>query len=166
MDRTAPNGRFEGICVPNAAVTLLDVTPSTGNSQCTTPASPYPMAGIAVANKSVILAGGFFSIRTFTTARRTSFFQAAGLTFDPAKAQVFVHVDGAPRAVSIAAAHDATQAVSATTWGPGDTGHEVFFPNVDPGSGTTMLTVAGGAIGTGSIPLAAGKFTYLTVFAR
>lgn len=166
MDRTAPNGRFEGICVPNAAVTLLDVTPSTGNSQCTSPPSPYPMAGIAVANKSVILAGGFFSIRTFTTARRTTFFQAAGLTFDPAKAQVFVHVDGTPRAVSIAAAHDAPQAVSGTTWGPGDTGHDVFFPNVDPGGGTAMLAVAGGAIGTGSIPLAAGKFTYLTVLVR
>jgi hypothetical protein len=166
MDRTAPNGRFEGICVPNAAVTLLDVTPPAGTSQCATPASPYPMAGIAVANKAVILAGGFFSIRMFTEARRTSFFQAAGLIFDPTKAQVFVHVDGTPRAVSIAAAHGATQAVSGTTWGPGDTGHEVFFPNVDPGGGSTMLMVAGGAIGTGSIPLAAGKFTYLAVLAR
>jgi hypothetical protein len=124
------------------------------------------MAGIAVANKAVILAGGFFSIRTFTEARRTSFFQAAGLTFDPTKAQVFVHVDGTPRAVSIEAAHGAAQAVSGTTWGPGDTGHEVFFPNVDPGGGSTMLMVAGGAIGTGSIPLAAGKFTYLAVLAR
>ena len=166
MDNTAPNGRFEGICIPNATVTLLDVTPSTASSPCTTPPSPYPMAGIAVANKAVILAGGFFSIRTFTTARRTSFFQAAGLTFDPARAQVFVHVDGTPRAVSLAAAHDAPQAVSDKTWSAGDTGHEVFFPNVDPSAGQATISVAGGAIGTGTIPLAAGKFTYLTVFAR
>lgn len=166
MDNTAPNGRFEGICVPNAAVTLLDVTPPAGNSTCTTPPSPYSMAGIAVANKAVILAGGFFSARTFTDARRTSFFQAAGLAFDPTKAQVFVHVDGTPRAVSLAAAHGAPQAVTGTAWGPGATGREVFFPNVDPGGGSTMLSVAGGAIGTGMIPLAAGKFTYLAVLAR
>lgn len=166
MDNTAPNGRFEGICVPDAAVTLLDVTPPTGNSPCTTPPSPHSMTGIAVANKAVILAGGFFSARLFTDARRASFFQAAGLAFDPTKAQVFVHVDGTPRAVSLAAAHAAPQAVSGTAWGPGNTGREVFFPNVDPAGGQAMLSVAGGAIGTGTIPLAAGKFTYLAVLVR
>jgi hypothetical protein len=40
----------------------------------------------------------------------------------------------------------------------------VFFPNIDIGTGTTMLTVPGGtAIGTGAIPLAAGKVTTLTI---
>lgn len=166
MDSTAPNGRFEGLCIPDQAVTLLDVTPPAGNSPCATPASPYPMAGIAVANRDVIRAGAFFSVRTFTEARRTSFFQQAGFSFAPALAQVFVHVHGTPRAVSIAANHGPTQAVAGTAWAPGDTGHEVFFPNVDPGAGSTMLSVSGGAIGTGSIPLAAGKFTYVTVYAR
>jgi hypothetical protein len=166
MDSTAPNGRFEGLCIPDQPVTLLDVTPPAGNSPCATPASPYPMAGIAVANRDVIRAGAFFSVRTFTEARRTSFFQGAGFSFAPALAQVFVHVHGTPRAVSIAAAHAPAQAVAQSAWAPGNTGHEVFFPNVDPGAGSTMLSVAGGAIGTGMIPLAAGKFTYVTVYAR
>src|SRR5688572_5056927 len=49
MDTTSPNGRFEGLCVPDQPVTLLDVTPEPGNSVCTTPPSPYPLPGIAVA---------------------------------------------------------------------------------------------------------------------
>jgi hypothetical protein len=114
----------------------------------------------------VILAGGFFSGRAFTVARQTTFFQSVGAPFDATKAQVFVHVNGMPRAVSIAAAHGTTQAIVATTWGAGDTGHEVFFPNVEVSGGTTMLTVAGGAIGTGSIPLVAGTITNVSVLVR
>jgi hypothetical protein len=166
QDNTAPNGRFESICIANQPVVLLDVTPPTGNSVCTDPPSPYPLSGIAVANRDVIRAGGFFSARSFTTARRDSFFAQAGFSFAPALAQVFVHVHGTPRAVSIGAAHAPAQAIAATTWAPGDTGRDVFFPNVDPAAGSTTLSVAGGAIGTGTIPLAAGKFTYVSVYAR
>lgn len=166
MDLTSPNGRFEGICVPDQATTLLDVTPATTNSVCTNPPSPYPLAGVLVANRDVIRSGAFYSIRNFTAARRDSFFAAAGFSFAPALAQVFVHVHGTPRAVSIGAMHATAQAVAGTTWAAGDTGHEVFFPNVDPSAGSTMLSVAGGAIGTGMIPLVAGKFTYVTVHAR
>jgi hypothetical protein len=165
MDTTAPNGRFE-LCVPDRAVSLLDVTPPASNSPCATPASAYPLTGIAVANRDVIRAGAFFSVRAFTAARRDTFFAQAGFTFAPALAQVFVHVHGTPRAVSIGAAHAPAQAIVGTTWAPGDTGHEVFFPNVDPAAGSTMLSVVGGAIGTGMIPLAAGKFTYVTVYPR
>jgi len=166
MDTTAPNGRFD-LCIPRSpATTLLDITPPTVNSQCTVPPAGYAVPGIAVANTAVILAGGLFHGSNFTTVRQPSFFQDAGLTFDPAKAQVFVHVDGTARAVSIAAAHDAAQAIVATTWAAGDTGHDVFFPNVDVGGGTTMLTVSGGAIGTGDIPLVAGKMTNVHVIAN
>jgi hypothetical protein len=166
QDNTSPNGRFESICIANQPVVILDVTPPTGNSVCTNPPSPYPMSGIAVANRDVIRAGGFFSARSFTEARRTSFFMQVGAAFDPARAQVFVHVHGTQRAVSISASHAPTQAIAGTTWAPGDTGHDVFFPNVDPSAGSTTLSVAGGAIGTGTIPLAAGKFTYVSVYAR
>ena len=165
MDSTAPNGRFEGLCIPNQAVTLLDVTPPAGNSTCAATPSPYPMAGIAVASRDVILSGAFYSVRTFTAARRDAFFAQAGFSFAPALAQVFVHVHGTPRAVSLGAAHAPAQAIAAggSTWAPG---REVFFPNVDPASGSTTLSVEGGAIGTGSIPLEGGKFTYVTVHAR
>lgn len=165
MDTTAPNGRFD-LCIPRtSATTTLVVTQPSGMSMCSSPASTYTVPTNLVANRDVILAGGFFSGRAFTTARQTTFFQGAGLTFDPTKAHVFVHVGGMPRAVSLAAAHDPAQAIVATAWAPGDTGHDVFFPNVDVGSGTTMLSVAGGAIGTGSIPLVAGTITNVSVLA-
>ena len=86
--------------------------------------------------------------------------------FDMAKAHVMVHVDGQKRAVAILATHATAQAFSGTTWAAGETGSDVLFPNVDVASGSTMLTVVGGAIGTGSIPLQAGKLTMVTVLAK
>lgn len=162
QDSTAPNGRFD-LCIPRAnATTKLTVTQPSGNSQCTNPSSGYTVPTILVANRDVILAGGFFSGRAFTTARQQTFFEALG-GFDSNKAQVFVHVNGTPAAVSLAATHDAAQAITARAWAAGDTGHDVFFPNVDVGTGTTTLSVAGGAIGTGTIPLVAGTITNVSV---
>lgn len=161
MDSTAPNGRFD-LCIPDAPTTRLDVTQPTAMSQCTTPPATYTIPTILVANKAVIQSGAFFSARAFTTMRQTSFFMSVG-GFDATKAQVHVRVEGAPRAVQITAAHGTTQAVTTTAWAAGDTGKEVFFPNVDVGGGTTMLTVTGGALGTGSIPLVAGTITNVTV---
>ncbi|MGE3458016.1 MAG: hypothetical protein AB7O24_23080, partial [Kofleriaceae bacterium] len=146
MDSTAPNGRFD-FCISRATtMTRVNITQPTAMSQCTTPPSTYTVPAIAFVNHDVVLAGGFYSARAFTEARQATLFQAVGATFDPTKAQVFVHVDGTPRAVSLGAAHGAAQAVTATAWTAGTTGHEVFFPNVDVGSGMTALTVAGGAI--------------------
>ena len=165
QDNTAPNGRFESICIADQAVVILDVTPPTGNSMCSVPSSSYPMAGIAVANRDVIRAGAFFSVRNFTTARRDTFFTQAGFSFAPALAQVFVHVHGTPRAVSSARRMRPPRPSPAPPGAPA-TPAEVFFPNVDPSAGSTTLSVAGGAIGTGTIPLVGGKFTYVTVYAR
>ena len=162
MTTTAPNGRFD-LCIPNGPEqTLLTITPSAGLSECTTPNAAYPLPAIAVATKSVILGGLFWSGRGFTTDRQTTL----GVTLDPAKGHVFVHVGGTPRAVSLAAAHGTAQAVVTTAWADGDTGHEVLFPNVELGGGTTTLAVAGGAIGTGSIPVAAGTITTVDVIAN
>lgn len=162
MDTTAPNGRFD-LCIPRMNVqTRLTVTQPTGMSQCTTPPAVYTIPTLLVAHRDVILAGGVFNGRAFTAARQATFFQDAGLTFDPATAQVVVNVSGNPRAVSLAATHDAVQAFT-TTWAPGDTGAAVFFPNVEVGNGSTTVTVAGGAIGTGPIPLVAGTLTNVTV---
>jgi hypothetical protein len=166
MDSTAPNGRFD-LCLPgNEAVTRLAVTPPAGSSMCAQPPSSYDLPMIAVANHAVIRAGGFWSGRAFTVARRATFFQAIGAAYDPAKAQVLVHVNGTPRAVSLAAAHGPAQAINVMAWAAGDTGHDVFFPNVDVGGGTTMVSVVGGAIGTGSIPLVAGTITNVSVLVQ
>ena len=166
MDTTAPNGRFN-LCIPRTeAVTLIDVTPSATASQCTQPSSTYTLPILVVANRDSIQSGAMFSARAFTTARQADLFTAVGVPFEATKAQVLVHVAGTPRAVSLAATHAATQARSATAWAAGDTGIDVFFPNVDVGTGSTTLTVAGGAVGSGAVPLVAGTLTEITVFAN
>jgi hypothetical protein len=155
---TAPNGRFD-LCIPDAPVTLVDIKPPTTASPCAMPQPPpatYTLPGIAVANRAVILAGGFWSGRGFVMGRQA---------VDPTKAQVFVHVNGTPRAVSIAAAHGTAQARMNDTWAPGETGQDVFFPDVDPTGGTTTLS-AGTAIGTGPIPLVAGKMTEVSIITK
>jgi hypothetical protein len=152
---TAPNGRFD-LCIPDAPVVLLDITPPTAESPCSMPPAMYALPGIAVANKAVISAGGLWSGRAFVMTRQP---------VDPTKAQVLVHVNGTPRAVSLTAAHGPAQARMNDTWSPGETGQEVFFPDVDPAGGATTLA-AGGAIGTGSIPLVAGKMTNVSIIAN
>jgi len=158
MDNTAPNGRFDMCISGTAAVTLLDITPPVEASECTTPASTYSLGGIAVANAAMLRAGGFWSARNFTADRVATI----GFTPDPAKGHVFVHIDGGSRTVAIDAAHDATQAVAADDWAAGDTGHEVFFPNVAPGQ-TTVSATGGSAIGTGDVGVTAGKITYVSL---
>ncbi len=157
MDSTAPNGRFD-LCLPDAATTRLDITFAAANSQCTTPAAAYTIPTLILASKAVIQSGGFSSARAFTTARQTSFFQKVGVAFDPTKAQVFVHVDGPARTVTLGAAHAPTQVV-ATDWMPGETGADVFFPNVDVGTGSTTLGITGTAVAPATIPLIAGTIT-------
>jgi hypothetical protein len=152
----APNGRID-FCIPDQPTTQMDIRPPATVPECKTDkTNTYQLPGIAVANKAVILAGGTWSGRTFVQGRES---------YDPAKAQVYVHVDGPAHAVSLDAAHSPgqIQAVATNMWAPGDTGHEVFIPDVDPSGGSAMLSVAGGAIGAGSIPLVAGKMTTLTV---
>lgn len=154
-ETTAPNGRFD-LCVPDAPTSLVDITPPTAPSQCTQPAEMYVLPAIAVANKAVIEAGGAWSGRAFGTAQQ--------VVVDPAKAQVFVHVNGSPTQVSIAAPHGPSQAMVNGTWVPGDTANEVFFPDVDATSGSTNLT-AGSAIGAGPTPLVVGKMTNVSIIA-
>lgn len=152
---TNPNGRFT-LTIGDAR-TRIDITPPTAQSECSVPKSTYDVPGIMILDEQVAAAGAIISARSFTVDK------APMLGYDAAKAQVLVHVDGTPHAVSIDAAHDATQAFDGAAWAAGDTGTNVYFPNVDPAAGTTTVAVSGGATGTGSIPLAAGTFTYLTV---
>jgi hypothetical protein len=153
---TAPNGRFD-LCVPDGPMTLVDITPPVAQSQCTVPHASYALPAIAVANKAEILAGGSWSGRGFVMGKQNP---------DPTKAQVFVHVNGTPPlVVALTAMHGATQARVNDTWAPGETGQEVFFPDVDPAGGLTTLS-AGSAIGTGMIPLVAGKMTIVSIIAK
>ena len=165
MHTTPPNGRLD-LCIPATdPTTRVLVTPSADPSQCA--GSTYPIPAVLVANRDVIRAGAAYSARMFTAMRETSLFTQIGATFDPAKAQLLVFVAGTPRAVAIAAAHATTQAYAAATgtWSAGATGIYVFFPNVDPAGGTTMLIVDGGALGAGTVPLVAGQLAAINVYA-
>jgi len=155
-DTTEPNGRFD-MCIPDQATVVVDITPPAEPSHCYLPENEtYQLPGLAVANKEVISAGGFWSGRTFVTGQPP-------VVPDPAKAQVFVHVNGSPRLLTLEAPHGSAQALVNGTWAPGSTGSDVYFPNVTPGLGTTILSAEGNAIGTGSIPLEAGKMTTLSI---
>ncbi|MDB4955401.1 MAG: hypothetical protein JWO36_2970 [Myxococcales bacterium] len=155
----APNGRFE-LCIAPAATTRVDITPP-ATSVCASGGN-YTIPGIAIANQAVINTGKLFSARAITMQRLAPFYSQFGLTYDAAKAGVFVHVEGTPHPVTLSASHDAPVSYDGTTWTAGSTGLNVFFPNVVVGTGTTMVT-ASGAIGEGSVPIAANTFTYVTL---
>ncbi len=164
---TAPNGRFD-LCLPGANVnTTLTITQPTVASQCTQPASTYLTPTIIFASKAVIRGGGFFSARSITMSRLPAFFTQIGQTYDPAKAIVVVHVNGAmPRAVTLSGDHGAPQTTTATGWAPGDIGTDVVFPNVAAGTGKAKLSIAGGGIGEGDVPVTAGTITNVAVIAN
>jgi hypothetical protein len=156
---TNPNGRFE-LCINAAAGPVrVDITPASTDTY---------LPGIAIAHADAITAGVLWSTRSFRVAAGTTFLAGFGVTFDPTKAQVFVHVDGTPRAVSISSTHATALAYTKATssWAPSDTGYYVYFPNVDPTAGTDTIVVTGGAIGVGAIPLVAGTFSYASVIAN
>ncbi len=162
-DSSNPNGRFE-LCVPHQAQALVDVAHGTNTSQCPGVTGSYPVRAILVAEQAVIDANGLFSARAMTQGRQDVMFTQIGQAYSATQAQLVVHVDGTPRAVSISANHAATQRFDGTAWAAGDTGSDVFFPNVDPGS--VQVTVMGGAVGTTTLTLESGAFTYLTVVAN
>jgi hypothetical protein len=165
-DTSRPNGRFE-LCVPHQALTEVDVAHGTNQSQCTTPAGVYPVRAVLFAEQAVIDAGGRFSARAMTQQRQDDMFTAIGVPYSAAKAQLVVHVDGAQRqvAISAAAAHDTTQKFDGAAWAAGDTGSDVFFPNVDPGS--VQIAVTGNATGSPvTVTLAAGAYTYVAARAN
>lgn len=162
-DMSNPNGRFE-LCVARQALAAVDVLHGTNQSQCTTPRDVYPVRAVLVAEQAVIEAGGRFSARVMTQSRQDEMFGLIGAAYSAAKAQLVVHVDGAQRQVTISSAHATTQKFDGAAWAAGDTGSDVFFPDVDPGM--TQVTVAGRSVGGTTLTLEAGAYTYLTVLAN
>jgi len=144
MATTAPNGRFL-MCIP-AEDGFVDVTPMAS--------SDYTIAGTVIVDKAVIQSGAMQSYRNFTTTR------AADFGFSASMAHVYVHVATTAKAVTLGATAGVTKHFENGTWVDGNTGTDVYLGNVDPQAMTT-LTVGGTS--AGMIPLAAGKFTYVTV---
>ncbi len=144
---------------------LVDVTPPAEPSICAR--GTYALPGIAIAPPAVALAGGTVVARSLTQARVATFYAAIGSAFDPTRGNLLIHVNGTPRAFSITELHAAVQAYSGAVWSAGDTGVDVYFPNIEiPMSKRATVTVAGNAIGLGAVQLAPGAITYMTVILR
>lgn len=144
---TAPNGRFIMPCLARADA-LLTVEPM--------PASGY-VPGVVVVNKAVIETGAMLSYRSFTMTR------AADFGYDASKAGVFVNIAGTPRAVSVSSS-GTSYAFDGNAWAQGNSGKHVYFAGISPG--TAMVTMSGTTVGTGSVEVAAGSITFLTIVAR
>jgi hypothetical protein len=169
-DQTNPNGRF-GLCIAHQAETLVDVAYSGDASQCSTAPGIYIGSAVLVGEQAVIDAGGLFSARAMTAARRATMFAAIGQPYNAGQGQLVVHVAGTPRAVSLSTLnHSAAQQFNGTSWEPvagaAAPGSDVLFPNIDVSGGAVTVGVAGGAVGTTAVTLEPGVFTYLTVIAN
>jgi len=153
-DTTSPNGRFE-LCASSTTTYLFDVD-----------APATHVDGIAYFEAEAT-SGGFrqASFRTWTPARAQTFYPSLGLTYDPAKAHVLIHMvsDGANMTIS-GGSHDAPQrAIDPTnsgtlTWAGGADGRYVLFPNVV--STTGMVSLIGDYSGQHDVPVEAGKITF------
>ena len=161
-DSTNPNGRID-MMVPGDASVQIDVVPPTAMSECASGIGLYTLPGIIMTGAAVINSGQTVSYRMIGMARIQPFFTGLGVTYDAAKAIVFVHVAGTQKPVTSSGAHDTALAWNGTAWVAGSTGIDVVFPNTAVGS--TMVD-AGGALGAGTIPTVAGTITYVTLVAN
>lgn len=146
---------------------LLDVLPPAAASACAE--GTYTLHGIAIAPPAVVAAGGELTARSMTTARIATFYASIGAAFDASRGHLLVHVNGPPRALAITGSHGPVQSFSGSAWSPGDSGTDVFFPNIELSGAmpTTTVTATGGnALGLGSVPLVAGAITYMPVVLR
>jgi hypothetical protein len=142
----------------------MDVEPPSVATTCTTPQSQYDLRAHAIVPPAVHYAGGHFVARSLTADRVSTFYAAIGSAFDVTRGNLLVHIDGPQRAVSITSPHAAEQAFDGSQWSAGATGTDVYFPNIDlSGGAATTVTVAGSAIGAGSVTLVAGKIFLMTV---
>lgn len=140
----------------------FDIEEPTTASSCAD--GVYQLPGMVFASGLIQWDGVHVVMRSLTTARLETFYAAIGAPFAPTRGQLFVHIAGPPRAVSISSPHDALQAFDGATWSPSDTGSDVFVPNIDLStSAWTTVTIAGDAVGAGSIELVPGTITYITV---
>lgn len=163
MDTTSPNGRFE-MCIPLQTPVSIDVTPPTGNNPCATNPGSYALKGIAVANAQVeakLTGTDVFRIRAFSTNRQTAFYAQIGALYDSTRGALMVHVAGTQVPIAISVMHDQVERYDGTTWSAGNTGTDVYFPNIPVG--TASIQVPSGTDGAISVPIEANTITYATV---
>jgi hypothetical protein len=162
---TAPNGRFQ-LLIPQEAKTVVDIVPPTAGSGCTAlagKANTYKLPAVVIASAAVIAAGGAYSARAMAEFRVAEMFAQIGQPLKAGRAQLVVHVNGIQHPLQISGAHDATQRFDGTAWAAGDTGRDVFFPNIDLSLGLVIVDTTGPSTGTGTYLLEPDKVTYLAI---
>jgi len=160
-DKTAPNGRMV-MMVPDNASVRIDVTPPPGASECATTVGLYQLPGIIITGKGQLDSGKDNSFRMIGMNRIPTWFSQFGLTYDAAKAIIFVHVEGTPVAVKSSAASDTAIAGTEAQWAAGSTGQNVVFPNA--AVGTSAISLDGvTALNAQTVPTVAGTITYITL---
>ena len=156
----APNGRII-LCIDPTATSQIDLIQ-------TAPGEYLP--GRFVADPAVFApAGATFSIRGLKTAMTAAQFTEFGVTYDASAAQVLVYKLGAPVPLALAPATTPAQRSFVSdgdddvTWTEGTTGTLTLFPNRPVGGGTATLTSTSTFIGPTTLPLAAGRVTFVVV---
>lgn len=148
---TGADGRVE-LCLPADGMAVIDVAPMG--------AADY-IGGFALADKDVILSGTTYSVRSFKRPR------AAELGFAASRAHLYVHVAGGARRVEVSAPSERAYSFDGTDWVPGeDTGTDIYVANIDAGDGQTKLEIPDVIGNPGTVPLEAGRLTFLVVVAR
>jgi hypothetical protein len=92
---------------------------------------------------------------------------AAGLELDVTDGYLFVDIVGSASAITLSEqplAGAPVQYFDGTVWSTTmpSTLVSVFYPNLDPSSGSVTVTMTG-ATGNGSVPLKAGTLSYITL---
>lgn len=153
-DMTSPNGRFE-MCASSTTSYVFDVDQPTGR----------PDAIAYLETEAVTQTDRLISFRSWTTVRAATFFVDRGLVYDATKAQVLVFLAGDISNLTFDRSHgtvqSATESNGVLTWSATQTGRYVLFPNVDAAQATGTLT--GDTSGTHTIPLEAGKTTFVAL---
>ncbi len=105
------------------------------------------------------------SFRAWSFARVPSFYGDHGLVYDASKAHVMVFTAGDATGVLLDRPHGAMHAAQegymnpvVLEWSPGTAGRYVWIPNVDASEPTGKF---GGGLGALTIPLEAGKITFV-----
>lgn len=147
---TAPNGRVT-LCLTDGATVRVTAT------------HPMYTPAVFLADPRVFTpVGSVFSARGLAVADRDAHYGAlmTGMTYDDERAHVLVDTRGTASPITLSSGTP-SYAYNAEAWALGNTGAQVFFPNVPVGTG--VATLGGPFVGPNQIELVADQLTVVPV---
>lgn len=165
-DTTNPNGRVE-LCVAPEVVSVLDVTGGESAIDGSSDTLTGYLDAIFVADPAVYAsAANTFVAKGLTADEAAAFYAAEGPMFDPTKAQVLIHIQGPPVALTLdqLSLRFALTDENDTSWENDGTGYLVLFTNVSVGSNQVILTSSPSSFtGPTTLPVEAGVLTFTSI---